>query len=69
MLSVSPAIDYVVHMRMERFPAYRKSKIQPRGDGPFQILKRINDNSYKVDLSGENGVNAILMFLILPCLM
>jgi hypothetical protein len=56
-------------MRMERFPAYRKSKIQPRGDGPFQILKRINDNSYKVDLSGENGVNAILMFLILPCLM
>ena len=22
----------------------------PRGDGPFQILKRINDNAYELDL-------------------
>ena len=28
------------------------------GDGSFQILKRINDNAYKVDLSGEYGVTA-----------
>jgi len=26
-----------VHMRNERFSAHRKSKLQPRGDGPFQI--------------------------------
>jgi hypothetical protein len=32
--------------------------LQPRGDGPFQILERINDNAYKVDLSGEYGVSA-----------
>ena len=22
----------------------------PRGDGPFQVLKRINDNSYELDM-------------------
>jgi hypothetical protein len=46
-----------VHMRNERFPAYRKSKLQPRGDGPFQIFKRINDNAYKVDLPCEYSVS------------
>jgi len=40
-------------MRKEIFPAHRKSKLQPRGDGPFQILERINDNAYKVDLPSE----------------
>jgi hypothetical protein len=37
---------------------HRKSKLQPRGDGPFQILEGINDNAYKVDLIGEYGVSA-----------
>ena len=42
--------DWVwVHMRKERFPARRRSKLHPRGDGPFQILEKINDNAYKVD--------------------
>jgi hypothetical protein len=45
-------------MRNERFPAYKKSKLQPRVDGPFQILERINENAYKVDLPGEYGVTA-----------
>ena len=28
--------DWVwVHMRKERFPAHRRSKLHPRGDGPF----------------------------------
>jgi hypothetical protein len=45
-------------MRKERFPASRKSKLQPRRDGPFQILERINDNGYKVDLLSEYGVSA-----------
>ena len=30
----------------------------PRGDGPFQIFERINDNAYKLDLPGEYGVSA-----------
>jgi hypothetical protein len=47
-----------VHMRKERFPAHRKTKLHPRGDGPFQILEKINDNAYKVDLPGESKVSA-----------
>jgi hypothetical protein len=46
-----------VHMSKERFPAHRKSKLQPQGDGPFQILERIDENAYKVDLPGEYGVS------------
>ena len=51
--------DWVwVHMRKERFPEKRRSKLMPRGDGPYQIIERINDNAYKVDLPGEYGVSA-----------
>ncbi|XP_019435319.1 PREDICTED: uncharacterized protein LOC109341841, partial [Lupinus angustifolius] len=46
--------DWVwIHMRKERFPSQRKSKLQPRGDGPFQVLERINNNAYKLDLPSE----------------
>ena len=44
-------------MRKERFPAQRRSKLNPRGDGPFQILEKINNNAYKVDLPGEYNVS------------
>ena len=38
--------DWVwVHMRKERFPTCRWSKLHPRGDGLFQVLERINDNA------------------------
>ena len=51
--------DWVwVHMRKERFPAQRRSKLLPRGDGPFQVLERINDNAYRLDLPGEYTVSA-----------
>jgi len=30
----------------------------PRTDGPFEILERINDNAYKVNLPGDYGVSA-----------
>ena len=32
--------------------------MQPRGDGPFRVLERINDNAYKIELPGEYGVSA-----------
>ena len=52
--------DWVwVHMRKERFPAHRKTKLHLRGDGPSQILEKINDNTHKVDLKGEYKVSAI----------
>ena len=47
-----------VHMRKERFPSHWRSKLQSRGNAPFQILARINDNAYKLDLPGEYNVSA-----------
>ncbi|GKU93032.1 hypothetical protein SLEP1_g6670 [Rubroshorea leprosula] len=38
----------------ERFPAQRCSKLQPRGDGQFQVIARINDNAYKLELPGDD---------------
>ena len=40
-----------------KFPKQRKSKLSSRGDGPFQVLERINDNAYKIDLKGEYNVS------------
>ena len=45
-------------MRKERFSAQRRSKVNPKGDGPFQILEKINDNAYKVALLSEYNVFA-----------
>jgi hypothetical protein len=39
-----------LHLRKDRFPALRKSKLMPRADGPFKVLERINDNAYKCDI-------------------
>jgi len=51
--------DWVwVYLRKDRFPSQRKSKLQPRGDRPFKVLERINDNAYKIDLPGEYGVSS-----------
>jgi len=53
-----PGVWVWVHMRKERFPTHRRTKLHPRDDGPFQILEKINDNAYKVDLPGEYNVSA-----------
>ncbi|XP_056855141.1 LOW QUALITY PROTEIN: uncharacterized protein LOC130504544, partial [Raphanus sativus] len=42
-----------VHLRKERFPKERKSKLMARIDGPFEIIQKINDNAYKIDLQDE----------------
>jgi len=47
-----------IHLRKERFPAQRKTKLMPRADGPFEVLERINDNAYRIDLPGDYGVSA-----------
>ncbi|XP_024010544.1 uncharacterized protein LOC112085811 [Eutrema salsugineum] len=42
-----------LHLRKERFPAERKSKLIPRVDGPFEITRKINDNAYQLDLQDD----------------
>ena len=48
-----------LHLRKERFPALRKSKLMPRADGPFRVLQRINENAYKLDLPVDFRVSPI----------
>jgi len=51
--------DWVwVHFRKERFPSQRKTKLHARGDGPFQVLERINNNAYKIDLPSDFSVSS-----------
>lgn len=47
-----------IRLEKERFPTGRFGKLQSRSDGPFRVLKRINDNAYKIDLPGEYNVSA-----------
>jgi len=44
-------------MRKERFPKQWISKLMPQEYGLFHIIKRINENAYKIDLSGKYGVD------------
>jgi hypothetical protein len=39
-----------IQLCKEHFPEQHKSKLMPRGDGPFRVLAKINDNAYKIDL-------------------
>ena len=39
-----------LHLRKERFPNERKSKLLPRADGPFKVLARYKNNAYKIDI-------------------
>jgi hypothetical protein len=44
-------------LRKERFSELRKSKIMSHAAGPFKILAKINDNTYKLELATEFGVS------------
>ena len=52
------AVDLVwLHLTKGRFPSRRKNKLMPRGDGPFKVLEKVNDNAYKVELPRDMGVS------------
>jgi hypothetical protein len=46
-----------LHLRKDRFPELRKSKLMPRSAGPYKILEKINDNAYKLELPPEFRVS------------
>ena len=57
--------DWVsLHIRKERFPNQRRSKLLPRGNGRFQVLERINDNAYKLGIPGQFDVSVTFNFLM-----
>jgi len=39
-----------IHLRKERFPNKRKSKLMPRSDAPFEILEKDGPDAYNVNL-------------------
>ncbi|GKA17092.1 RNA-directed DNA polymerase [Tanacetum coccineum] len=47
-----------IHLYKERFAAGHFGKLKPRGDCPFRVLKKINDNAYKIELPGHYNVSA-----------
>jgi hypothetical protein len=46
-----------VHLRKDRFPDFRKSKLMPCAAGLFEVFEKINDNAYKLELPPEFGVS------------
>nr|GEX39167.1 hypothetical protein [Tanacetum cinerariifolium] len=44
--------QYKEHADKRRF-----GKLKPQGDGPFGVLKKINDNAYKIELPGHYNVS------------
>jgi hypothetical protein len=45
-----------LHLRKNRLPNLRKSKLMTRDDGPFKLIVKINDNAYKLELPTDFGM-------------
>jgi hypothetical protein len=56
-VSFEPGDLVWLHLRKDRFPTLRRSKLMPRAAGPFKVLTKINDNAYVLDLPMEFGVS------------
>jgi hypothetical protein len=54
-----------LHLRKERFPDLRKSKLMPRADGSFEVLEKINENAYKHDLPTDFWILGLVPHSIL----
>jgi hypothetical protein len=44
-----------LHLRKDRFLDLRKSKLMPHADGPFKVIEKISDNTYKLELPADFG--------------
>ena len=54
---VSLDIDDLVrlHLRIDRFSELRRCKLMQRAACSFKIIKKINDNAYKLELPSNLG--------------
>jgi hypothetical protein len=52
-LDFAPGDLVWLHLRKERFPDLKKSKLMLRADGPFKVLEKINYNAYNFDLPAD----------------
>jgi len=42
-----------LHLTKKKFPSRRRNKLMPRGDSPFRVLEKENNNAYKLELPGD----------------
>jgi len=47
-----------LYLSKDIFSMKRKSKLSPRGGGPFKVLKKVNNNSYRPEMPEEYEGNA-----------
>ena len=46
--------DFVmIRLRPERFPSGRFRKLQARGMGPFEVLSKVGENGYIIDIPND----------------
>ena len=56
-IKLEPSDLVWLHLRKDRFLELRKSKLMPRAAGPYKIIEKINDNTYKLELPPEFKVS------------
>jgi hypothetical protein len=56
-LDFAPGDLVWLHLRKERFPDLRKSKLMSGPNGSFKVLEKINENAHKLDLPTNFGVS------------
>ena len=49
-----------VYLRKERFPNQRFPKLQDRVDGHFQVIQKMGDNAYRLELLDEYRMSPII---------